>query len=238
MHSHKALNSMLFQYVKMTKSIIHAISNELDDEGVWKDISQLMYHLRLALACSMCGKLVSDPHTPIQEPCHCICSNCRNGNTQLRHNCATCRHAFQLGSDDGFEINSDWNYTAVGFVKSCKLLVDNPMMHKWSNLPVITQNGPITFGQLIQEGYSSDNMVNASSLGEKFRKRVKEKEHHCRCGSGAKKNDGRAPGNLTCLGQRCACYRKGKSSDFFYLIAPHDTQLTLYSQSNCRQRMC
>lgn len=201
---------MLFQYVKMTKSIIHAISHKPDDQAEWRNILQLMYHLRQALACSMCGKLVPDPYTPVQEPCHCICASCRDGPAQMRYNCITCRQAFEAGSEDGFEINSNLNYTAVGFVKLCKLLVAKDIVHKWSNLQVATTNGPITFGQLIQEGYNSDGFVNNQNLGDKFRKRVKEKEHHCRCGSGAKRNEGRAPGNLTCLGQRCACYRKGK----------------------------
>jgi len=212
MHSNKALTSMLFQYVKLTKSIIHAISHKPDDEAEWCNILQLMYHLRQALACSICGKLVSEPYTPVQEPCHCVCASCRNGNTQSKHGCITCKHASQAGDENGFEINSNLSYTAVGFVKLCKLLVAKDIVHKWSTLQVSTQNGPITFGQLIEEGYSSDGGQNSQNLGDKFRKRVKEKEHHCRCGSGAKKNDGRVSGNLTCLGQRCACYRKGKCS--------------------------
>lgn len=193
----------------MTKCIIDAISNKPDDQAEWRNILQLVYHLRQALACSMCGKLVSDPYTPVQEPCHCVCAGCRKGNSQVRLNCATCRNAFQ-SSEDGFEVNSDLNHTAVGFVKLCKLLVAKEMVEKWSNLQVSTQNGPITFGQLIQEGYNSDSIVNGQNLGDKFRKKAKQKEHHCRCGSGAKKNDGRGPGNLTCLGQRCACYKEGK----------------------------
>lgn len=211
MHSNKALTSMLFQCVKMTKSIIPAIYKKPDEEGEWRNILQLMYHLRQALACSICGKLVSDPYTPVQGPCHCVCANCRNGNTPLRHNCVTCRHAFQANGD-GFEVNIDLMYSAVSFEKICKLLADKQIELKWSNLQVDTQNGSITFGQLIQEGCCSRGIVNSQNLGEKFRKRVKEKEHHCRCGSGAKKHEGRQPGNLTCLGQRCACYGKGKST--------------------------
>lgn len=209
MHSNKALTSMLFQCVKMTKSIIPAIYCKPDDQGEWRNILQLMYHLRQALACSICGQLVTDPYTPVQEPCHCICANCRTGNTQMRYSCVTCRHALQANGN-GFEFNHDLKFSAVSFEKLCKLLADKDMEHKWSNLQVSTQNGPITFGQLIQEGYCSSRVVDEQNLSEKFRKRVKEKEHHCRCGSGAKKGDGRAPGNLTCLGQRCACYRKGK----------------------------
>lgn len=211
MHSNKAVTSMILQFANMTKSIMHAITNKPDDQAEWGNILQLMYHLRQALACSMCGKLVSDPYTPILEPCHCVCAACRDGKApQLRHNCSICRQAFEIGGDGGFEINSNLNYTATGFVTMCKLLVAKEMLYKWSNLQVSTQNGPITFGQLIQEGYSSDSIVNNQNLSDKFRKRTKEKEHHCRCGSGAKKNDGRTPGNLTCLGQRCACYRKSK----------------------------
>jgi len=213
MHSNsKALTSMLFQYVKMTKSIMHAISDKPDDQAEWRNILQLMYHMRQALACAMCGKLVSEPYTPVREPCHCVCSNCRSkDNSQMSYNCATCRQAFQNASQNGFELNSDLNNTAVGFVKLCKLLVAKEMVQKWSNLQVSTQTGPITFCEIIQEGYNTDELLDCQSLSEKFRKKVKQKEHHCRCGSGAKKNDGRGPGNLTCLGQRCACYKESKA---------------------------
>ena len=129
----------------------------------------------------------------------------------MSYNCATCKHAFQNASQNGFELDSNLNSTAVGLVKLCKLLIAKEMVQKWSNLQVSTQTGPITFCQLIQEGYSSDNIADRQSLSEKFRKKVKQKEHHCRCGSGAKKNEGRGPGNLTCLGQRCACYKEGKA---------------------------
>lgn len=203
---------MLFQCVKMTKSIIPAIYCKPDDQAEWRNILQLMCYFRQALACSMCGKIVSDPYTPVQEPCHCICASCRNSSTQLgRHSCATCRNAFQDANGDGFKLNSDLKYSAVIFEKLCKLLADKQMEHKWSNLQVSTQNGPITFSQLVREGSCSNGIVDVQDLGDKFRKRIKEKEHHCRCGSGARKHqDGRAPGNLTCLGQRCACYRKSK----------------------------
>lgn len=198
----------------MTKSILHAISEKPDDQAEWCNILQLMYHLRQALACSLCGKLVSEPYTPVQEPCHCICSSCRNENTQSRHNCVTCRNALENNSQYGFELNTTLNFTASGFVALCKLLVAKDMLHKWSNLQVSTQNGPITFEQLIQEGYSSDSKANGQNLSEKFRKRVKKKEHRCRCGSGAKRNksetEGQALGCMTCLNQRCACYKESK----------------------------
>lgn len=210
MHSNKALTSILFQYVKMTKTIIHAISNKPDDECEWRNIFQLMYHMRQALACSQCGQLVSEPYTPTQDQCHCVCASCRNENAPSHYTCMSCARAFQA-SQNGFELNSDLNHTAVGFVKLCKLLVAKEMVQKWSDLEVGTHNGPITFCQLIQEGCNSDGLANCPNLGDKFRKKIKQKEHHCRCGSGAKKMDGRGPGNLTCLGQRCACYKEGKA---------------------------
>lgn len=179
-----------------------------DDVAEWKNIAQLMYHLRLALTCSMCGNLVSRPYTPLQEPCHCVCEDCRNENTsRLQNNCVTCRHAFQ---NNGFESNSNLDNTTRCFATICRLLVAKEEAHKWFELVVDTQNGPITFGELIEEGCNSSNAVNGHNLSDKFRKRVKEKEHHCRCGSGAKKSDGKSSGALTCLGQRCACYKQRK----------------------------
>lgn len=217
MHSNKALTSMLFQFAKLTKSIINAISHKPDDQAEWRNIMQLMYHLRQALACSICGKLVLRPYTPVREPCHCICAECREQGPQMRYNCATCRNAFQSNSESGFEANSNLNNTADGFVLLCKLLIDKQMDHKWSTLEVSTPNGAITFQQLVQEGYCKEKMVSAQDLGDKFRKKVREKEHHCRCGV-HKRNDDRAPSNLTCLGQRCACYRMSKFYQFFKLI--------------------
>lgn len=128
----------------------------------------------------------------------------------MNYNCVTCKQAFQA-SHNGFELNSDLNFIAAGFVNLCKHLEAKGMVSKWSSLQVSSINGPITFLQLIQEGYSAEGLVDCQSLGDKFRKKVKQKEHHCRCGSGAKKNEGRRPGDLTCLGQRCACYKEGKA---------------------------
>lgn len=150
---------------------MHAISNKPDDQAEWRNILQLMFHLRKALACSSCGSLVS-----------------------------TCREIH----GDGFEVDTNLRHTLVGFSQMCKYIVAKDMVHKWSNLRVSTEDESITFGQLIQEGYNSESSVNGQNLGHKFIRRVKEKEHHCRCG-------GKASGNLTCLGQRCACYRKGKA---------------------------
>lgn len=210
MHSNKALTSRLFQYVNMTRRIMDAISDKPDDQAEWLNISQLMYHLRQALACSTCGTFVLSIYTPVQEPCHCICANCRDDGSQASQSCATCRHAYQTSGPDGFEINKDLQYTALGFAKSCKLLIDKDIIRKWSTLQVDTLNGPITFGQLVGEGYCSECPDETQNLSDKFRKKVKEKPHHCRCGSGSKKGDSRTSGNLTCLGQRCACYRKSK----------------------------
>lgn len=216
---------MLFQFVKLTKSILHAISHKPDDQAEWRNILQLMYHLRQALACSLCGKLVLSPYTPVKDPCHCICAECRYPPPHMRHNCVTCRDASNCES--GFEVNSNLNYTAAGFVTLCKLLIDKQMDHKWSTLQVSTQNGPITFHQLTQEGCCAEKMASAQNLGDKFRKRVKEKEHHCRCGSTAKRNDGRAPSNLTCLGQRCACYRLSKFYDLKDISSLTDNNMSL-----------
>lgn len=213
MHSNKALTSMLFQYGKWAKSIMTATAKKPDDQAEWRNILQLMYHLRRALACSMCGKLALDLYTPIQEICHWVCVSCASscdGTIQMRHNCITCREALR-NSGNGFEINRDLNRLGISFVLLCKYLAAKEIVLKWSSLEVGTQTGPITFGELIQEACNSDGTANSHNLGDKFRKRVKQKEHHCRCGSGAKKNENRGPGNLTCLGQRCACYKEGKS---------------------------
>lgn len=210
MHSNKALTSMLFQHGKMTKSIMTAVSEKPDDVSEWRNILQLMYHLRQTLACCVCGRLVLKLYTPVQEPCHWVCSNCHHNSTQIKHNCITCREALR-GDGGGFIISSELKNFGSSFVTTCRYLVSTEIVHKWFNLEVITQNGPVTFGQLIDEGRNPDGIVSSQSLGDKFRKRVKQKEHHCRCGSGAKKNEGRGPGNLTCLGQRCACYKEGKA---------------------------
>lgn len=199
----------MFQFVEMTKSIINALKKP-DDQTEWRNILQLMYHMRQALACAMCGKLVSDPYTPVQDSCHCICSSCRVSNAPMSYNCSTCRHA--QASQDGFKSNSDLNFTAVGFVKLCKLLYVKEMVQKWSNLQVTAQNGPITFSQLILEGKDADNTDDKHCLSERFKKaKIKQKRKPCRCGSG-KNNNGR-PGNLTCLGQRCTCYKEGKGCE-------------------------
>jgi hypothetical protein len=200
---------MLFQFVKMTASIMNALKRP-DDQAEWRNILQLMYHMRQALACAMCGKLVSDPYTPVQESCHCLCSSCHDENAQMSYNCITCRHA--QASQDGFKLNSDLNHTAVGFVKLCKLLYVKEMVPRWSNLTVTSRNGPITFAQLILEGKDADSIANENCLSESFKKtKVKQKRKPCRCGSG-KNNNGR-PGNLTCLGQRCTCYKEGKGCE-------------------------
>lgn len=203
----KPNQALVFQHNKMATSIINAIEDKPDDEAEWRNVMQLMYHLRQTLACSMCGRFVSSPYSPVQK-CHFVCRNCIEGNTQFRLNCDICRDAFQV--EDGFKIYTNTNNTASSFALLCQLIRATKMVNKWSNLEICTQNGPITFGQIIQEGSSSENSEDDYSLGDKFRKRVKEREHHCRCGSGAKKQIGRSPGNLTCLGQRCACYKDGK----------------------------
>lgn len=218
MVSNKALTSRLFQYVNMTRRIMESITDKPDDQAEWLNISKLMYHLRQALACSTCGRFVLEIYTPVQEPCHCICSNCREDGSQARQNCTTCRLAFQTNGPDGFEINNDLKFTALGFAKSCKLLIDKDIIRKWSDLQVETMNGPVSFGQLVREGYCSERPSDSQNLSDKFRKKVKEKPHHCRCGSGTKKGDSRTSGNLTCLGQRCACYRKSEYCFQFPLV--------------------
>lgn len=221
MYSNKALTSMLFIYTNTTKSIMRAIDCKPDDQAEWQNILQKMCNLRQALACSICGKFVSNPFTPVKEACHCVCADCHNsivGNTQqqllIHNNCLNCRNAFLMKNDkgigNGFEANRDVNHIATGFIYLCKILMTKDIVNKFSTLQVSTQNGPITFGQLIQEGSSSEDLENEQNLGIKFRKRIKEKEHHCRCGSGSKKFNGKVPGNLTCIGQRCACYKDGK----------------------------
>lgn len=200
---------MLFRFVKLTESVMNALKKP-DDQGEWRNILQLMYHMRQALACAMCGKLVSDPHTPAQEPCHCVCSTCRDDMAQMSYKCVTCLQA--QSSQDGFKSNSDLNHTAVGFVKLCKLLYVKEMVQKWSNLTVPSQNGLISFSELILEGRDADNLANRNCLKDKFKKlKTKQKRKPCRCGSG-KNNSGR-PGNLTCLGQRCTCYKEGKGCE-------------------------
>lgn len=220
MHSNKALTSTTFQFINMTRSIFNAISNKPDDKPEWINILQLMCHLRDALSCTICGRLVSNPHTPIhtnREPCgHGVCANCRNEDiTQIRHNCITCRDAFQATQEggDGFEPNRELNSMALGFIDLCDLLVKKGIAHKWPDEQVDAQNGPITFGLLLQEDHSSDSIGSGPNLGDKFRKKVREKEHHCRCGSGARKSNGKKSGELTCRGQRCACYRLSKLKD-------------------------
>ena len=209
-YSNATLNhpcSMMFQYVKLSDSITNAL-NRPDDQAEWRNIFQLMYHMRQALACAMCGKLVSNPYTPVRDSCHCVCATCREGNLPMSYNCVTCRHA--QASQDGFIENSEFNYTAVGFAKFCKLLYVKGMVQRWSNLTVPSQSGPLTFAELILEGKDAGYAASEHCLGESFKKaKVKQKRRPCRCGSGKSNR----PGNLTCLGQRCACYKEGKGCD-------------------------
>lgn len=180
---------MLFQFVKMTESIIDALKKP-DDQAEWRNILQLMYHMRQALACASCGKFVSDPHTSIRESCQSVCSTCR-------------------ASQDGFQFNSDLNYTKIGFVKLCKYLYVKEMVRRWSDLQVTTRNGPITFSQIILEGKDADNTDERNCLSDRFKKaKIQQKRKPCRCGSG-KNNNGR----LSCLGQRCTCYREKRGCE-------------------------
>lgn len=209
MYSNKALTSMLFKFVKMTESVFNALKKP-DDQAEWRNILELMYHMRQALACAVCGRLVSDPYTPAQESCHCVCSSCRESNAPMSYNCSTCRHA--QASQDGFISNSDLNHTVVGFVQLCKFIYVKEMVQRWSNLHVSTINGPITFSQLILEGKDADNIDDRPCLSDQFKKaKAKQKRKPCRCGSG--KNNNGKPGNLTCLGQRCTCYKEGKGCE-------------------------
>lgn len=187
----------------MAKSILHGLYEKPDDQLEWCNILHLMCHLRQGLACSMCGQILIQPFSPHRETCHRICSKCLSGSEHPRYNCVTCRDAFQ---EDSFEENTNLKFTADCFVKLCKLIIEKNILDKWANLNVKTQNGVISLGELVREGYDLANSVNNGHLGDRFRKKYKEKEHYCRCGSGAK----RAPGNLTCLGQRCACYKEGR----------------------------
>lgn len=218
MHSTRALNSVIFQFVKLSKSIFHGLYEKPNDQLEWCNISHLMCHLRQGLACSMCGQLLIRPYTPLKENCHCICLACRNGGNQPRYNCSTCRDAFQVGPENSFEENINLKYTSSCFVKLCKLIFEKNMLEKWAHLHVDTQNGVVSFGELVREGYDLANSTDNQHLGDRFRKKYKEKEHHCRCGSGAKRSEGKAPGNLTCLGQRCACYKEGKLIELLKVI--------------------
>lgn len=194
-----------------TKNIYQAIDFKPDDEAEWKNISQKIYNCRQALACIICGGFSLDSYTPVNVHCHCLCASCKNQghqNRPYRQNCPTCREA--LETQDGFEKDKSLWYATVAVRNLSKYILGRTK--KWSELPINTQNGPITFGQLCQEisdAGSENDPSSDLSLGEKFCKKVKEKEHHCRCGSGAKK--GKEPGNITCLGQRCACYKSQKT---------------------------
>lgn len=201
--------SMVFQFCKLARSVGVALEKP-DDQAEWRNTFQLMYHMRQGLACAMCGKLVTNPHTPENESCHAVCSSCYVGNAQMSYNCSTCRHA--QASQDGFKSNSQLEKIVKSFILYCRLISDKGMVQKWSNLTVTSQMGPVTFSQLILEGKDADGIANEHCLNESFKKtKVKQKRKPCRCGSG-KNNNGR-PGNLTCLGQRCTCYKEGKGCE-------------------------
>uniref|UniRef100_A0A6G1SCC1 Protein male-specific lethal-2 n=1 Tax=Aceria tosichella TaxID=561515 RepID=A0A6G1SCC1_9ACAR len=206
---------MLFQFVKLTTSIMEGFKRP-DDHAEWMNIFQLMYHMRQALACAICGKIVSNPYTPVQESCHCVCSSCHVENAQMSYNCITCRHA--QASQDGFKLNSDLKHNAAGFLLLCKLIEEKGIVQKWPSLSLPNgqggpQGGTVTFSKLIKEGIDAAKEANDECcLSESFRKaKVKQRRKPCRCGSG-KNNNGR-PGNLTCLGQRCTCYKEGKGCE-------------------------
>lgn len=214
MHSNRALTSVIFQFVKLSKEILQGLYDKPNDELEWRNLLQLMCNLRQSLACSICGKFLTKPYTPMREKCHCICEACLSSPNQQRYNCNNCRGAF--GIEDSFEENVNLRYTSSCFVKLCKLIIEKNMLERWPNLYTETQNGGKIYlvqlvKEVVQEGHGLASPAEVGNLGDKFRKRpYKEKEHYCRCGSGAKRSEGKSPGNLTCLGQRCACYKEGK----------------------------
>lgn len=211
-NSNKVYAGMIFQFFKMVRRIMTAIKDKQEDEAEWKYIFQLMYHFRQSLACSICGRWALKYFKP-KPACHWVCDVCYNNrSTQQAHvTCINCRNAFNSANGTGFEVSVDLDEISLVFAKSCKLLVAHKIDVKWSNLGESTPNGLLKFGELIQEGCCLKENSSSLDLGDKFRKRVKQKEHHCRCGSGAKKSEGRGPGSLTCLGQRCACYKESKA---------------------------
>lgn len=202
---------MLFQYAKLSKCVFSAIADKPDEQAEWTNILQLMIHLRQALACTTCGELVVTPYIPIDDSCHCYCQNCHLLPDYVT-TCQTCKRAFENQSKklDGFTVYNNLTYLVDGFIKLRKVLCAKHMNSKWSTLYVTTQNAIVSFSELVSEG--SEESDSSTSLGDRFRKKTKDKlrEHHCRCGS-SKKSTNNGTRNNTCLETRCRCYKQGKA---------------------------
>lgn len=196
-------SSVLYQYLNLTKTVIFAIPNKPDDQIEWSNILKLMFHLRQVLSCSSCSKLLIDPCSPINQPCHSLCGECRRSN-QIHLDCPNCRNAKKLDyqSMDRFRPDSNLNFLVQGFINLSKFLIAKGMVSKWSSLRIVSSNKSISFDMLTSDGLPVNGIKGVAELGEtETRKKIKEKEHLCRC---------KAPGNLTCRGQRCQCYSEGK----------------------------
>lgn len=204
--------SIIFQFTKLCHTILNGIYEKPDDRAQWVNILELLYHLRQELACSMCGQLPLRYYTT-KEDCHYVCLNCRNGHALPTNSCKTCREAFADNREVSFEECSKLRDTAKILVNMCQLIMEKKILDRWSNLQVGTQDIQVTLAQLVNEFLHVSSMDGQPKehLGHKFiRKKHKERQHFCRCGSGNKRIDGKSTGNLTCLGQRCACYKEGK----------------------------
>lgn len=209
MHANKQKDSIVFRSVNLNKYILNGLYNNPDDETVWQNILQLMYLLRQSLSCKNCRKLLLKPYTPTVENCHRICMECKISNIKLDYTCNSCKLALSCpDKESSFVECTNYRLAAECLVKFCRLIKDTMKLdesHKWSKLRYGTQNDhSTTLPQLVQQIADYPNSPNPFHLGNSSEEKITIKKG-CRCGSGPKKG-----GKLTCIGQRCACYKNGK----------------------------
>lgn len=209
MHANKQKDSIVFRSVNLNRFILNGLYNNPDDETVWQNILQLMYLMRQSLACRNCGKLLLSPYTPTVENCHKICIACKSNKNKFEYSCNSCKSALASPDrDSSFVECTNYRLAAECLVQFCKLIKDTMKLdetHKWSKLRHTTQNNQyITLPQLVQQISDYPNSPDPAHSGNHTEEKVVIKKG-CRCGSGPKKG-----GKLTCIGQRCACYKNGK----------------------------
>lgn len=93
------------------------------------------------------------------------------------------------------EVNGDTINSIKQQIKLVASFLLQQMSPRWSEFEIKTQRGMITFKRLMEM------IVNSESIEAEDKPKV----YSCRCGHNCK-----TEGNLTCLGQRCTCYKEGK----------------------------
>lgn len=76
-------------YVSISRIVYQLNSPIL--ESKWTDLYRLVPHLRQALSCAVCAKLLIDPYSPKENKCqHFVCRRCVRGKKNIRPQCVHC----------------------------------------------------------------------------------------------------------------------------------------------------